>query len=50
LLILKALVATNLWQTNEYFRIINQNDTVIEKALQVINDGNTYNKILGYQK
>lgn len=50
LLILKALVASNIWQTNEYFRIINQNDTVIEKALQVINDGNTYNRILGYQK
>jgi carboxyl-terminal processing protease len=50
LLILKALVAGNIWQTNEYFRIINQNDTVIEKALQVINDVNTYNKILGFQK
>lgn len=50
LLILKALVASNIWQTNEYFRIINQNDTVIEKALQVINDVNTYKKILGYQK
>ncbi|MCX6334106.1 MAG: S41 family peptidase [Bacteroidia bacterium] len=50
LLILKALVASRIWQTNEYFRIINENDTVIEKALQVINDGTTYNKILGYQR
>jgi carboxyl-terminal processing protease len=50
LLILKALVASNLWQSNEYYRIINENDTVIDKALQIINDGNAYNKILGYSK
>jgi carboxyl-terminal processing protease len=49
LLILKALVASNIWQTNEYFRIINENDNVIEKALQVINDVSMYNKILGSQ-
>ncbi len=47
-LILKALVASNIWQSNEYYRIINENDTVIDKSLQIINDGNTYNKILGY--
>jgi carboxyl-terminal processing protease len=47
LLILKALVASNLWQSNEYYRIINENDTVIEKALQIFNDGSAYNKILG---
>lgn len=50
LLILKALVASNIWQTNEYFRIINQNDDVIKRALKVLNDGAAYNKILGYQK
>lgn len=48
LLILKALVASNIWQSNEYYMIINQKDKVIEKALQVINDSKTYNKILGY--
>jgi carboxyl-terminal processing protease len=47
LLILKALVANNIWQSNEYFRIINENDTVIDKALQVINDVNQYNKLIG---
>lgn len=47
LLILKALVASNIWLSNEYFRIINENDAVIDKALQIINDVNTYNKILG---
>jgi len=45
---MKALVANNIWQTNEYFRIINEKDSVIEKALKIINDKDAYNKILGY--
>jgi carboxyl-terminal processing protease len=49
LLVLKALVATNMWQTNEYFQIINENDKVIEKALNVISDKKGYNAILGYK-
>ena len=49
LLILKALVATNMWQINEYFRIVNSNDKVIDKALNVISDKNRYNLILGHQ-
>ncbi|MBK7628181.1 MAG: S41 family peptidase [Bacteroidales bacterium] len=48
-LVMKALVATNLWQTNEYFQIINQNDKLIEKALKVISDKKAYNAILGSQ-
>ncbi|NSW93696.1 MAG: S41 family peptidase [Bacteroidales bacterium] len=48
LTLLKALVASNIWQTNEYFLILNQSDPVIKKALEVISDRNTYNKILGY--
>jgi carboxyl-terminal processing protease len=49
LLLLKGLIATNMWQTNEYFQITNENDIVIEKALQVISDKKNYNTILGYQ-
>ncbi len=49
LLVLKALLANNLWQTNEYFRIINENDKVIAEALNVISDRDRYNKILGYR-
>jgi carboxyl-terminal processing protease len=45
---MKALIASNLWQTNEYFRILNEGDVVIERALQVVNDKAAYNKILGY--
>jgi carboxyl-terminal processing protease len=49
LLILKGLVATNIWQISEYFQIINENDKVIEKALNVISDKKSYNTILGYK-
>jgi carboxyl-terminal processing protease len=47
LLVLKGLLASNYWQTNEYFRIVNSNDKLIEKALNLISDPATYNKILG---
>jgi carboxyl-terminal processing protease len=47
LLILKGLIASNMWQTNEYFQIVNKNDKVIDKALKVITDKNSYNSILG---
>jgi carboxyl-terminal processing protease len=49
LLVLKGLVATNIWQTSEYYQIINQNDEVIEKALKLISDKKSYNTTLGYQ-
>jgi carboxyl-terminal processing protease len=47
LLVLKGLVATNIWQSSEYFEIINSNDKVIEKAMKVISDKKEYSKILG---
>ena len=47
LLGLKALLANNLWQTNEYFRIINEDDNVIAEAMKVITSKERYNKILG---
>jgi C-terminal peptidase (prc) len=47
LLALKAVLANNYWQTNEYFRIINTNDKLIEKALNLISDKDAYNRILG---
>jgi carboxyl-terminal processing protease len=47
LLVLKGLLATNIWQVNEYFRIVNANDRVIENAMKVISDKKRYNSILG---
>jgi carboxyl-terminal processing protease len=49
LLIMKGYVASNMWQTNELFQIVNQNDKVIDKALSVISDKTSYNTILGAQ-
>jgi carboxyl-terminal processing protease len=49
LMVLKGLVATNIWQTSEYFQIVNSNDKVIEKALKVISDRKSYNNILGFK-
>jgi len=46
--VMKALVASNLWKTNEYFRILNEGDIVIDRALKIISDKSAYNKILGY--
>ncbi|MCU0472291.1 MAG: S41 family peptidase [Bacteroidales bacterium] len=47
--VLKALVANNLWGSNEYFRIMNENDELIEKALKIISDKEAYDSILGYK-
>ncbi|HLN22088.1 MAG TPA: S41 family peptidase [Bacteroidales bacterium] len=47
MLVLKGLVAINMWQTNEYFRVINQNDKVIAAAVKVLEDREAYNKVLG---
>jgi carboxyl-terminal processing protease len=49
LLLLKGYIATNIWQTSELYEIVNENDTVIEKALKVISDKKSYNTLLGYQ-
>jgi carboxyl-terminal processing protease len=45
---LKALLANDIWQTTEYWRIMNEGDVVIAKALKVLVDDNGYNKLLGY--
>jgi carboxyl-terminal processing protease len=47
LIVLKGLIASNIWQTNEYVQIINDKDKVVENALKVISDVNAYDKLLG---
>jgi carboxyl-terminal processing protease len=41
---LKALFATNLWTSTEFYRVTNQNDAAYLKALEVIND-KTFSKL-----
>ena len=47
--ILKAYVASNIWEIGEFYQIINQDDRTIEKALEVISDPARYKHILGYK-
>ncbi len=49
LLIMKGLIASNIWEIGEYYQIINQNDKVIDKAVEVISNSKNYNSILGYK-
>ena len=49
LLILKGFVASSKWQLSELYEIVNENDKTIDKALKVITDKQSYNKILGNQ-
>jgi carboxyl-terminal processing protease len=47
--VLKGLFASNIWQSNEYYRIINDDDVTIMNALRIVSDKTAYNKILGYK-
>ena len=38
---MKALLARDLWNMNEYFQIINEDDDIINKALELIKERNT---------
>jgi len=49
LTVLKALIASNLWQSSDFYRIRNQDDKTIKAALKVIGDKSDYRKILGYR-
>ena len=43
---LKALIARDLWNMNEYFQIMNQDNESYKKALEIIEDNNKYNRLL----
>ena len=44
---LKAVIARDLFDTNEYFMIINDDNASLKEALRIINDPETYDRILG---
>jgi len=48
--VMKALVARDLWDINEYFMVVNEDDDAIRKALDVLNDQALYENLLGYRK
>jgi carboxyl-terminal processing protease len=49
ILVLKGLLATNIWQSSEYYQIVNENDIVIKKALELLADRKKYDQLLGYK-
>ncbi len=48
--IMKGLVARDLWDMNEYYRVVNQDDYAIIRAVTVLSDTALYGKLLGYRK
>ncbi|MDR0542073.1 MAG: S41 family peptidase [Dysgonamonadaceae bacterium] len=44
---MKSLIARDLWDMNEYYQIINQENHVLKKAMEIISDTKEYNKLLG---
>lgn len=45
-MILKGLVARDIWDMSEYYQIVNQDDIVIERALEVISDSSEFLSLL----
>lgn len=48
--LMKGIVARDLWDMNEYFRIVNRDDPGIRTALTLLNDPQLYRKILGFKE
>jgi carboxyl-terminal processing protease len=48
--VMKGLVARDLWDMNEYYMVVNQEDDAIIKSLSILNDQVLYEKLLGYRK
>ena len=47
-MIIKGLIARDLWDMSEYYQVVNQDDNVVNEALELIRDGRRYNSLLGY--
>jgi carboxyl-terminal processing protease len=43
---IKALIARNEWDMGNYYQVVMQEDKVIKKAMEVLNDSNLYRSIL----
>ena len=43
---IKAIIARDLWNSSEYYEIMNENDDEINKAVEILKDSSKYNAIL----
>ncbi len=48
--LMKALIARDLWDMTEYFRVMNAGDEAISKAAEILGDEERYNTILGFRR
>jgi carboxyl-terminal processing protease len=46
LLQIKALIARNVWETQEYYRVMASEDTGVKKALEILGNDKEYKRIL----
>ncbi|MCD7915933.1 MAG: S41 family peptidase [Tannerellaceae bacterium] len=46
---IKALIARDIYDVGEYYQVINEDNAAYQKALQLINDREAYNRELGYK-
>jgi carboxyl-terminal processing protease len=46
LLQIKALIARNVWETQQYYQVMSSADPGIQKALEILNDKKAFNKVL----
>lgn len=44
---IKALIARDIWEINDYYQIINEINDPLKKAIEIINNPQEYNKLLG---
>ena len=44
---IKAMIAQDLWNIDKFYRVVSSEDKMIEKAVEVLNSKQEYNKILG---
>ena len=46
LLQIKALIARNVWETQQYYQVMASSDPGVQKAIEILNDNKSFNKIL----
>ena len=44
---IKALIAQNLWNIDKFYRIVYEDDKMIQKAVKVLNSKKEYDRLLG---
>ena len=47
---LKALIARDLWDMNEYFRVMNTTNESVQKALEILRSGEYQKKLNKHRK